>query len=96
MAPLMDNQRPLERTVERGRIESDREVGAKKLKAKHGSLFSPMQLRIWSEMVVGEIYSSLDEPPSTSMFAKAGNPSTWPRKESVYFLCSCPKCDRIY
>ena len=53
----------------------------KKLKAKHGSLFSPMQLRIWSEMVVGEIYSRLDEPPSTSMFAKAGNPSTTKKKD---------------
>ena len=45
----------------------------KQLKEKHGKSFLPMQLRIWSEMVAGEIHSSLDEPPSTSMFARAGN-----------------------
>ena len=53
----------------------------KELKEKHGHSFSPMQLRIWSEMLVGEIHSSLDEPPSTSMFARAGNVSTTTKKD---------------
>ena len=51
----------------------------KDLKAKHGTKFTPMQLRIWSEMVAGELHSSLDNPPCTSMFAKAG--ATTPKKE---------------
>ena len=48
----------------------------KELKDKHGNSFSPMQFRIWSEMIAGELHSSLNEPPSTSMFIKAGNPVT--------------------
>ena len=31
-----------------------------------------MQVRIWSEMVVGGIHSSLDDPPVSSMFVRAG------------------------
>ena len=53
----------------------------KELKEKHGNSFSPMQLRIWSEMVVGEMHSSLDEPPSTSMFIRAGNTASTPKKK---------------
>ena len=35
----------------------------------------PMQLRIWSEMVVGEVHISLDDPANTSMFMRAGGAS---------------------
>ena len=44
----------------------------KKLKEKHGTRFTPMQVRIWSEMITGDLYVSLDDPPKTSMFARAG------------------------
>ena len=44
----------------------------KKLKEKHGTRFTPMQVRIWSEMIAGDLYVSLDDPPKTSMFARAG------------------------
>ncbi len=36
---------------------------------------------IWSEMVVGEMHSSLDEPPCTSMFVRAGNRSSNAKKK---------------
>ena len=42
------------------------------LKEKHGTLYTPMQLRIWSESIVGGIHSSLEEAPTSSMFARAG------------------------
>ena len=43
-----------------------------KLKEKHGPEFTPMQFRIWSEMIVGGIHSSIDNPPTSAMFTRAG------------------------
>ena len=43
-----------------------------KLREKHGNSFTQMEYRIWSEMIVGNIHSSIDLPPNTSMFARAG------------------------
>ena len=34
----------------------------KELKDKHGNSFTPMQFRIWAEMLAGETHSSVDEP----------------------------------
>ena len=45
----------------------------KELKDKHGHSFTPMQFRIWAEMLAGETHSSVDEPPSTSMLVRAGS-----------------------
>ena len=45
----------------------------RKLKEKHGTLYTPMQCRIWSEMIVGGIHTSLEDPPTSSMFARAGS-----------------------
>lgn len=42
------------------------------LKKKHGKDYSPMQYRIWGEMVGGDLHSSLEVPPNTSMFVRAG------------------------
>ena len=43
-----------------------------KLKEKHGNSFTQMQYCIWSEMIVGNVHSSIDLPPNTSMFTRAG------------------------
>lgn len=43
------------------------------LKKKHGNLYTPMQFRIWAEMIVGEVHTSHDVPPSTTMFTRAGS-----------------------
>lgn len=51
------------------------------LKEKHGSSYTPMQFRIWSEMMVGGIHSSLDEPPSSTMFLRAGKVTSSKKKE---------------
>ena len=71
-------KKKLKKTEEREDKVHDR---IKQLKEKHGNSFSPMQLRIWSEMIVGEVHSSLDEPPNTSMFIRAGNTATTKKKD---------------
>lgn len=53
------------------------------LKKKHGDTFTSFQLRIWSEMVVGGIYVSLDNPPNTSMFVRAGGGSKGKKNDSI-------------
>ena len=40
-----------------------------------------MQLRIWAEMVAVSMHSDLDDPPNTTMFARAGG-TTPSRKKS--------------
>ena len=52
------------------------------LKEKHGTVYTPMQLRIWSESIVGGIHSSLEEAPTSSMFAKAGKGPTKKKEQT--------------
>ena len=42
------------------------------LKKRHGDSYTTMQYRIWAEMVSGGLHSSSTDPPSTSMFTRAG------------------------
>ena len=58
--------------------ERDKEVQdcLQKLKDKHGSTYSPMQLCIWAEMKAVGQHMSLDTPPATSMFSRAGGGAT--------------------
>ena len=42
------------------------------LKEKHGSTFTQIQYRIWGEMIAGGLHASTDDPPSTSVFTRAG------------------------
>jgi len=44
-----------------------------KLAAKYGTNFTTMQLRIWEEMINGGLRSSYDNPPTHSMFSRAGS-----------------------
>ena len=44
-----------------------------KLKKQHGDRFTIMQYRIWSEMVAGGMHGTTSEPPTTSMFVRAGS-----------------------
>ena len=72
-------KRPV-RKKRKGAAQEEREERVqetiKVLKEKHGTLFTPMQIRVWSEMVAGDLHSSLDEPPTTSMFVRAGDGGT--------------------
>ena len=42
-----------------------------------------MQLRIWSEMNVGGLHYSLDDPPNTSMFIRAGGSNSGSTKRTA-------------
>ena len=43
------------------------------LKEKNaGSVYTPMQYRIWGEMIAGGVHSSYEEHPNISMFQRAG------------------------
>ena len=50
------------------------------LKELHGQQYTPMQYRIWGEMIIGGLFSSKDEAPNTSMFSRAGGKE--PKKKS--------------
>ena len=56
------------------------------LKDKHGSKYNQMQYRIWSEMLVNEVHGSVDDPPSTSMFSRAGGKVTPKKATSAQLL----------
>ncbi len=43
----------------------------KELTMKHGSTYTAMQYRKWCEMMLGNLHSSLDDPPTSSMFVRA-------------------------
>lgn len=51
------------------------------LEEKHGQMYTQMQYRIWGEMYVGGYHKSLADPPTTSMFDRAGGNDT--RKKKV-------------
>lgn len=55
-----------------------------KLKDLHReSGYTPMQFRIWAEMHNGGLHPSLDEPPKTTMFARAGGGQAAKKKPSA-------------
>ena len=56
------------------------------LKQQHGTSFTPMQYRIWAEMVAGGVYASTDSHPTTSMFTRAGGTPTTNRKPELLIL----------
>ena len=52
------------------------------MKEKHGTVYTPMQLRIWSESILGGIHFGLEEAPTSLMFAKAGKGPTKKKEQS--------------
>lgn len=57
---------------------------AEDLQSKHGTKYTRMQYRIWSEMVVGGVYKDCDIPPSTTMFKRSGgtfNSAGWKKED---------------
>ena len=68
------------RMVRQGRKEKKGEDKDKKvqatidqLTAKHGDkTYTPMQYRVWAEVYLGGVHPSLDSPPTSTMFNRAG------------------------
>ena len=69
-----DNEEDIEKKKpkKRKKKEDDREEKVEKLveglKAKHGTTYTPIQFRIWAEMIAGGVHISQDEPPHTTFF----------------------------
>lgn len=63
-------------TIKKRKKDEEREGRVSKvieqLKERHKDKFTVFQLRIWAEMFIGDIYVNLDDPPTTSMFIRAG------------------------
>uniref|UniRef100_A0A1X7V1K6 Uncharacterized protein n=1 Tax=Amphimedon queenslandica TaxID=400682 RepID=A0A1X7V1K6_AMPQE len=59
------------------------EKNIQKLKDNYGTLFTPMQYRIWSEMIISSLHSSFDEPPKTSMFHRVGSTCQSSKKDAI-------------
>ena len=65
----------------------------KELKQKHGeATYTPMQYRIWAEMIVGGIYVSSDNPPSSTMFIRAGGGTAKKTSQSSNTVMSRAGC----
>ena len=54
-----------------------------KLKAIHGTTYTQMQYRVWAEMFVGGIHSSMQEAPSSQMFIRCGTGGAASRRSST-------------
>ena len=52
------------------------------LKKEHGEKYTMMQFRIWAETVNGGMHKSMTEPPSSTMFNRAGGTATSASKKS--------------
>jgi len=52
------------------------------LKKEHGEKYTMMQFRIWAETVNGGMHKSMTEPPSSTMFNRAGGMATTGSKKS--------------
>lgn len=70
--------RPKKKQVDRDRKVQDI---VDDLKGTHASNYTQMQLRIWAEMIASGMHLSLSDPPSTSMFTRAGGGTPYKKKE---------------
>lgn len=53
------------------------------LQEKHGNKYTHMQYRIWSEMYLGGYHKSFEDPPTNTMFCRAGGSTTEKKKHAT-------------
>ena len=70
------------RTAKKKKSDKDEQLEkiVTELKDLHEQQYTPMQYRIWGEMIIGGLYSSKTDAPNTSMFSRAGGKE--PKKKS--------------
>ena len=79
-----ESEKTVSQKKKRSCAQEEREEQVKdKLREKHGIRYSPMQLRIWSEMLQGGIHSSLTDCPTSSMFVWAGGETGRRKDDSI-------------
>ena len=76
-----DSTRTVQKKSKKEQQEEKLEEIVTELKGKHGKNYTTMQYRIWGEMVGSDFHSSLDSPPKTSMFVRAGGETPKSRKD---------------
>lgn len=72
-----DDEVEVSRNVKRRRKDKEKEDQVEslieELKKQHGeSAFNPFQYRMWAEMIVGGVHTSMEDAPNTTMFVRAG------------------------
>lgn len=86
LLPESDSDSGEESNTRASKRKKDKEVCVQKivddLKQRHGEQYTMMQFRIWAVTVNGGMHSSLAEPPSNSMFNRAGGASNSGGKKS--------------
>jgi hypothetical protein len=72
-----EDDHPKKKSAQEQRDEKFKQA-VETLNEKHGSNYTPMQYRIWSELHANGRHTDLDKPPNNSMFKRAGanTPST--------------------
>lgn len=73
---------PSKKKPQSDRAEKVQEI-ADRLKERHGSRYTPMQIRIWAEMIASGLHCSEDDPPSTTMFLRAGGSTPHKKKDQT-------------
>ena len=58
--------------LNRIRLRTEGEQAVEILNEKHGSNYTPMQYRIWSELHANGMHADLDKALNNSMFKRAG------------------------
>ena len=75
--PKRNKRRNTAKEEREGRVQDTIQT----IKDKHsGGNFTPMQIRIWAEMIVSELHSSLENPPTSTMFVRAGDGNSSKKK----------------
>ena len=80
-----EDDKPSKKKARKSQPDTDKKVQdvVNDLKAKHTSGYTPMQLRIWAEMIVTGLYENTDSPPTTSMFVRAGGATSAKKRNEL-------------
>ena len=54
------------------------------LQTKYDKTYTPMQYRIWNEMIVGGISKGMEDIPTNPLFLRAGG--TYPKKKNLHLI----------
>ena len=77
-----EDDRPKKKSV-REEKEDKLKQALDTLSKKHGSNYTQMQYRIWSELHANGMHTDLDTPPSNSMFKRAGSSTPTTNKKQT-------------
>ena len=73
-----DEQEEFSKSVNKRRKTQEKsdkvDATIKELKGKNGdNAYTPMQYRVWAEMIIGGVHKSIEHAPTSTMFIRAGS-----------------------